>query len=375
MSILSQTTISDFAKGLLDRAGIAPEGVNLGSILQELQKVLGSAANLTGEPVDGDRHVTTSNLTVSGLFTSGRLDRDAYFDTLKVDGSGRVNGKQFILRAKTLDLRGAAAGTLHCNGNVAVVDAGGAAYFGGRHGNAGAGGDGGTGTTTNGNQAGAVSALALANGGAGGAGGAGGTGSGGTAGASRSGGAITARWYINAPEVNNRIGFDGAPPAPTVVAGGNGGAGGSGGSGSGAAAGGTGGGGGGGAGVLLIVADELVVNSATAAGAISAIGGAGAVGSDSPGANRGAGGGGGGGGGGEIVLIVGKVTGSCPNLLSASGGAGGAGGAGAGALAGANGVGGTGGRISVFNLSTGETTIVAGSAGSGVTGGACVASV
>lgn len=369
MSILSQTAISDFAKGLLDRAGIAPEGVLLGSIIQELQKVLGSAANLTGEPTDGDRHVTTSNLTVSGLFSSGSLLRNAYFDTLKVDGSGSINVAQRYIRAKKLDLRGAAANALKCNGNNGAGQTAGAAIAASLlHAASGAGGDGGGSSTTTGSAGSTPSAVAVGNGGAGGDGGAGGTGGGGAGGASQPGAAVTASFHINTPETNRVAGA-------TLIAGGGGGGGGSGGGGSGAAAGGAGGGGGSGGGVLVLIVDELVVNSATAAGAISAKGGNGRLGTDSPGADRAGGGGGGGGGGGEIVLIVGKVTGTCPNLLDASGGTGGAAGAGAGALAGAIGVGGAGGRISIFNLSTGETTIVAGGAASGVTGGSCVASV
>lgn len=319
MSILSQTAISDFAKGLLDRAGIAPEGVLLGSIIQELQKVLGSAANLAGEPTDGDRHVTTSNLTVSGLFSSGSLLRNAYFDTLKVDGSGSINVAQRYIRAKKLDLRGAAANALKCNGNNGAGQTAGAAIAASLlHAASGAGGDGGGSSTTTGSAGSTPSAVAVGNGGAGGDGGAGGTGGGGAGGASQPGAAVTASFHINTPETNRVAGA-------TLIAGGGGGGGGSGGGGSGAAAGGAGGGGGSGGGVL--------------------------------------------------VLIVGKVTGTCPNLLDASGGTGGAAGAGAGALAGAIGVGGAGGRISIFNLSTGETTIVAGGAASGVTGGSCVASV
>jgi len=369
VSILSQTAISDFAKGLLDRAGIAPEGVLLGSIIQELQKVAGATANLSGEPVDGSRHVTTNNLTVSGLFSSGALLRNAFFDTLKVDGSGSINVAQRYIRAKKLDLRGAAAGALKCNGNNGAGQAAGAAIAASLlHAASGAGGDGGNSSTTTGSIGSTPAAVAVGNGGTGGAGGAGGTGGGGAGGVGQAGGAVTASFHINTPETNRVAGV-------TLIGGGAGGAGGSGGGGSGEAAGGTGGGGGSGGGVLVLIVDELVVNSATAAGAISAKGGNGRLGADSPGADRAGGGGGGGGGGGEIVLIVGKVTGTCPNLLDASGGTGGAAGAGAGALAGAIGVGGLGGRISIFNLSTGETTIVAGAAASGVTGGLCRASV
>jgi hypothetical protein len=79
-----------------------------------------------------------------------------------------------------------------------------------------------------------------------------------------------------------------------------------------------------------------------------------------------------------VVFVYGSkvVAVDVPGLCRATGGAGGTGGAKAGTgVVGNAGVGGTGGRVSVFCLSTGDATIQAGAAGSGVTGGACSVTV
>ena len=145
-------------------------------------------------------------------------------------------------------------------------------------------------------------------------------------------------------------------------------------------------GGGGGAGgtasppILLDVYDFQIDNFPSLA--ITTTGGAGGNGAAATNANTGGGAGGGGGGGGVVLITAWKITTADPanltNNLNAKiksiGGAGGAGGAGNGTgAAGVGGNGGGSGAIYIWELSTGRrwyAAPVAGSAGSGTTGGA-----
>lgn len=341
-------------------------------LLGRIQKLeAGTTAKaLAGAGTDGDLALSTSNAT-SGPLTSGVLTRDAYFDTLRLLPGGKLNTAQHRLFARTIDARGADVSAVHCNGNAGVgrTQPGLAIAATAFAAASGAGSSGGAGSTTNGSQGAAPSAVARGNGGAGGAeSGAGGDGSGGgggTGGPVQTGAAVTANYFINTLEVMNRM-F-----GTTLVGGGAGGAGGGGGGGDGVTPGGGGGSGGGGAGVGIVVCDELIIDETTAEGFLSAIGGAGAAGT-AAGAGLGGGGGGSGGGGGEFVLVVGRITGTGVATVDASGGAGGAGGDSP-WFPGYAGDGGFGGRITVFNLSTGEVKVYTSGAPVGTVGGVCSA--
>lgn len=331
-------------------------------------------------------------VSITGATT---LQRDMYYDSLTVSGSGALTTNGYAIFVKnTLDLSSAAAGAIQWVGVSATpptTNAGGTGQtitstttLGTPHFTAGhtACAGGGAGTTPA--AGGSTSNLVYATGAAG-TGGAGGASSSGAAGGA--GGNITSsvqrllrvvgpQLYATQPAVNGSV-FGRTFP-------GTGGGGGrmtaSGGT--------TGGGGGGGApgGQIGIYARIIKRDSSgTATAAIRAVGSAGAAGAngntDGSGNAQGAGGGGGGGAGGFVHVVYEQLQGTSKTaMIDVSGGVGGAGGncvAGtpASATGGTGGNGGGGGAVHIEKacvsvaVTTG-TTGSAGSAPSGVTGGA-----
>lgn len=294
-----------------------------------------------GDGSDGD--VTISSGTTT-------LTRDMYYNNLTISGTGSLataGWRVFVLR--TLDLTGAPAGAISCNGatgNNGVAYTGGAAKT-----RAATNWDVGatSGAGCNGNAAGGASTTLTYMGGLGGTGGA----------ATQAGGAA------NGTALVQRI-----VPLPvtylTVAAVYGGGGSGGGGGGSGVNSG--GGSGGTGAPPLYLYAATIARGGSTATAAIQAIGGTGGTAGSS--ANSG---GGGGGGGGAIFIVCSRLTGSpATNAISAAGGPGGTG-----IGIGVGGKGGAGGCVMIANMAAGSISNTTGSAGStsgsttGGTAGTC----
>lgn len=326
------------------------------------------------------------NVTISGSVT---LTRDMYYNNLTITTGAALNTSNFrIFWRGILDITSAPAGGIFSNGsaggNAASTSSGGsagtAAYTSstgtilkncrdGTSGNAGQ-----TGLGTNGGPA-VVDGFTY--GGVTGISGAGGAGvsAGGTA------GTVAAATY---PGFVLTVG----PIAPFTSAGGAwsssvapGDPGNTGGSGGGDATnrGGACGGGGGSGGAVFLCGNIVNRGGSTAAGCIQAKGGDAGLGFTPTVGNVGGAGGSTGGGGGLVVLAARLFVGSpAANAIDVSGGNGAAGTAGHGSpgVGGDGGASGQGGRIDIFNLASGNvlvttpTASVAGTAHSGINGGA-----
>lgn len=327
------------------------------------------------------------NVTISSGTTV--LTRDMYYNNLTLSG-GVLDVRNFrVYVAGALDITAAIAGSL-VNHSPGGYDGGSGSANGGvspagqmpaaaslPSGNT-TGGNGGGSSTTTGSQGAAGSAsnnaIGAISSGASGKGGASGTPNAG--GATRPAVAPFATLDMRFPSMMMAL-----PRGTTftAIAGGSSGAGGGGGGGDGSTIGAGGGSGGAGGTNLWIAANVINRGGSTAAGAISARGGNGGNGGTSTVGNAGGGGGGSGAGAGWLMLIYAALIGStATNALDASGGSGGAGGNGHGTGAGGDGGGAGGqGRIDLYNVSTGASslnagtpTAVTGNAASGATGGA-----
>lgn len=328
------------------------------------------------------------NLTVTTPTT--RLNRDMYYANLTINATGRINTNGFrIFVSSVLDISAAPANAIvHWNGTDGILNGGNATSFAGGSGagnpvpstigGAAAGGNGangGTGAGPQGNSSGTTNNNLNSKSGNSGKGG---TGNGGAnaGGALRAGTTTTKAMDVARLDVNfgvmagatNWIQMQGGAAAPGGGAGG----------GDGVNNGGGGAGGAAGGGMVFVAARTINRGASTTAACINANGGDGGAGGGNA-HNVGGGGGGGGAGGGWLYVIYRLLTGAtATNCLSARGGNGGAGGLGGGTgIGGDGGDSGSRGRLSIYNLAAGtntfadsDTTTVAGSPGSGVTGGA-----
>lgn len=375
LDVSSLTTLSGAADPVADFVPVydASGAVNRKVVINSLS----TSTSMLGRMGDG----SDGALTISAGTTT--LTRDMFYTNITITGTAVLACAGYkVFWNGTLDLSNAPAACITGAGG----GAGGAGTAGGTGGGAGgfsatntvgngtigiAGGAGNTGAGSQGASGGTASASA--NGGAGSTSGAGGAGLAGAnaGGANRGGGAATGAlpWHRDA--------LDCMRGASLIVGGTSGGPGGGGG-GDGVVAGGGGGGSGTGGGVIFLSGNILNRGASTTAGAIRANGGAGGNGGSPASGNAGGGGGGAGGGGGWIMLAFESITGTTgTNMLEVSGAAGGTGGTAQGTGAGGNGgSSGVGGRITLINRGAGTITEtvptggVAGSAASGVTGGA-----
>lgn len=366
--------------GTISRLGIGGEDFILRSIggLPSWEE-----ENLMQDIGDG----SDGSVTLTGLLTA---PDNLYYTLLKPDAGGVLNPDAYIVYAKTLDLTSSGVNAITRNGNngnngfSTTAGASGGANFTARVlATNGAGGTGAVGQPNTGIQGAAGGTVAIGNGGNGGASGVSGAGGTGGGAAAISGGAVTTNMHFGRFEYQFVRGA-------TQVGGGAGGRGGNTGGGDGAnSSRGAGGGGAGGA-VLVLICGEIITGPSTPSGVISAKGGNGGTNLNNPlSGNVGGSSGAGGGGGGYIYCAYAKKTGPViANLFDASGGNGGNGGNALGTGIGGNGgAGGNGGKIQLFNITTGQGTLVVGTAGSlgsvgagvsgglGGAGGNCVASL
>jgi hypothetical protein len=340
---------------------------------------------------------TGNDGTVTISTAVGPLTRDMYYDNLTITtGGSLVCGNCKIYVRGMLDISAApttsilATTTSINGGNGSATGTGGSASSTGGGGSATTLPDvqigiiGGAGSATNGVEGAAASNSRVPNNQTGAVGAAGGAGSVGTGGAIRTGavaqtGSGLSVWTFNPlPYLTNTIGT-----AVTSFTAGLGAPGGSGGGGDTTVSGGGGGGGGASSGTIWVSARYINRGSSSTASIFSAKGGNGGNGGTPTTGTPGGGGGGGSGGGGLIVVNYDQLLGSTiTNALDASSGTGGTGGNGISTGTGGDGGGaGPGGKITVINLKTGTVTetlggaAVAGTAHSGITGGAGGASV
>lgn len=326
------------------------------------------------------------NVTISSNTTN--LSRDMFYANLTLSGTGILNTNGWrVFVSGVLDITAAAANALvHYNATGGALTGGAASTFAGGGGAngpvgnsigggpaGGPGGTGGTGVGPNGAGGGGSTHQIHSKGGQGGAGGTGTPNAGGTAAAGN-----TSNFDVDINRLTTEL-FMIVGTAVTVMQGGGSGTGAGAGGGDGTNRGGGGGGSGAAGGIVWLAARTINRGSSTAAAAINTNGGdGGAGGIGAATGNIGGGGGGAGSGGGWLYLVYRFLTGTAAtNVLSSRGGNGGAGGNGRGTgNGGAGGGAGSRGRILVFNLATGSsafadsnTTVVAGNAASGNTGG------
>jgi hypothetical protein len=318
-------------------------------------------------------------VTISSGTTT--LTRDMFYANLTLSGTGVLNTGGFrVFVNGILDISAAQSGAIINNGSNGSVGA--AAGTAGVSGVSGAGGfalsvnqtnNGGAGGLTTG-----TAASASGNGAGVIGGGATAAGTGGTGTAGNTGGAGTAAITPTTFNAYRRFTPDFLKNGTSVVIGSRA-SGGGGGGGDGTVSGGGGGGGGGAGGFIWISANIIARGTNVNTAVIQSKGGTGAAGGSPASGNASGGGGGSGGSGGFVYIAYGSLTGSTiTNCIDVSGGAGGAGGNGRGTalLAAVGGGSGGSGRVTMINLlldtstETAPITGTAGSAGSGLTGGA-----
>ena len=311
------------------------------------------------------------------------LTKPTHYNDVTLTGTAQIHTAGWPLWINgILDLDAAGAGAINFDGNSSTSFTTGGlqqqgAWFGGDSGINQQGGNGGAAGAGAGGVGGAASHISPSNGGENGQGGAGGAGSLAAGGAGSSNPSAPTR-FPHQTWFTSLIGWVANISVP-VKGGGSGGGGGGGGAGGGNGS--RGGAGGAGGGPCVVYARTISRTASTAVGAIRSRGGNASAPGSGTGTDRGGGGGGASGGGGAVYVFCGGVTGaSATNAITSPGGAPSAGGNGLGTGLGGNGGGaGGGGEVLFVDYGAGTTaylapsTRLAGSAASGITGGAAAA--